>query len=109
MTLAAFRRRPKATTAAELLDRVIRLVPPRPALAPLGAGPEQSLPAPVFLSTRSAPQSRPAPTPLFARPVASQPRAAELAYETRDWAPAERGRLTAALYEGYTLQTLRIA
>ena len=45
----------KATTAAELLDQVIRLVPPRPALAPL--------PAPVFLSARIAPQSRPAPKP----------------------------------------------
>ena len=37
------------------------------------------------------------------------PSAVELAYETCDWAPAERGRLTAALYEGYALQTLRIA
>jgi hypothetical protein len=39
----------KAATASELLDRVIRLVPPRPALAPSEASPRQSLPAPVFL------------------------------------------------------------
>ena len=95
----------KAASAAELLDQVIRLVPPRPALTPL--------PPPVFLSARIAPQSRPAPksapTPLFSRPVTPQPSAVELAYETCEWAPAERGRLTAALYEGYALQTLRIA
>jgi predicted RNA methylase len=94
----------KAATAAELLDRVIRLVPPRPALAPL--------PAPVFLSEWIAPQSRPAPrsAPLLPQ-LSTAPRAsaAELAYETYAWAAAERGRLTAALYEGYALQTLRIA
>jgi predicted RNA methylase len=94
----------KATTVSELLDRVIRLVPPRPALAPLSA--------PVFLSPRIAPPSRPAPklasTPLLPR-VASAPSTVELVYETCAWAPAERGHLTAALYEGYALQTLRIA
>ncbi|MGE3282588.1 MAG: strawberry notch-like NTP hydrolase domain-containing protein [Alphaproteobacteria bacterium] len=90
----------KAATSAELLDRVIRLVPPRPALTPI--------PAPVFLSARSAPQSRPAST-LLPQRVAPAPSAAELTYETCTWAPAERGRLTAALYEGYALQTLRIA
>jgi predicted RNA methylase len=95
----------KAATATELLDQIIRLVPPRPALTPI--------PAPVFLSERVAPQSRsalkPATASLFPHRVAPRLSAAELAYETCVWAPAERGCLTAALYEGYALQTLRIA
>ena len=45
----------KAATAAKLLHQVIRLVPPRPALAPLSA--------PVFLSERIAPQPRTGPRP----------------------------------------------
>ena len=32
-----------------------------------------------------------------------------LAYETVDWAPAEDGRLSDAIYEEYGLQTIRIA
>ncbi|HKD31323.1 MAG TPA: strawberry notch family protein [Xanthobacteraceae bacterium] len=32
----------------------------------------------------------------------------ELAYETVDWKPAESGRITDALYEGYALQSIRI-
>lgn len=44
------------------------------------------------------------------RPVVAAPAvdAVELAYETCDWQPAERGRLTDALYEGYALQSIRI-
>jgi hypothetical protein len=94
----------KAATASELLDQVIHLVPPRPARAPSGSSPAQALPPPVFLPARIAPQSRPAPPPLLRR-VAPAPSTAELAYEIPDqvrdrlceWAPAERGRLTAAL------------
>ena len=36
------------------------------------------------------------------------PRRVELAYETVDWTPAEGGRITEALYEGYALQSIRI-
>jgi predicted RNA methylase len=53
------------------------------------------------------------------RKPAGQPRAVtgvslervgtELAYETVDWKPAEGGSLTEALYEGYELQSIRIA
>ena len=93
----------KATTAAELLDQVIRLVPPRPALGPS--------PRPrVSIGTECAAVAARAETGTGAAVSAScrtsSRRAAELAYETCDWAPAERGRLTAALYEGYALQTL---
>ena len=40
----------------------------------------------------------PAPVPDFA----------ELAYEIREWTPAVSARLTASLYEGYALQSIRI-
>ena len=40
-------------------------------------------------------------------PIAAD--AVELAYDTRDWAPAEGGRISAALYEPYALQSVRIA
>jgi predicted RNA methylase len=95
----------KAATASELLDQVIRLVPPRPALIPL---PSPLLPL-ISKAASPKPASRPAPASLFPHRIAPQTSAVELAYETCTWAPAERGRLTAALYEGYALQTLRIA
>ncbi len=94
-----------AADAAELLDRVARLVPPR---APVtGASP---LPAPVVpvradrRRGRSLPRrssnlvKRPAPAPDFV----------ELAYETREWTPGASARLTASLYEGYALQAIHI-
>ena len=68
------------------------------------------LPAPAVFPARaltaavesSAPQlalvKRPAPAPDFA----------ELAYETCEWTPAGSARLTASLYEGYALQSIRI-
>ena len=40
---------------------------------------------------------------------ATEPTGIELAYETADWKPAEGGRITDALYEGYALQSIRIA
>ena len=48
---------------------------------------------------RAAPVPAAAPVP---------PAGVELAYETIDWAPAEAGRITEALYEGYALQSIRI-
>ena len=43
----------------------------------------------------------------IAAPTAD-PAAAELAYETVAWTPAEGGRITEALYEEYALQSIRI-
>lgn len=43
-----------------------------------------------------------------AAPLA-EPEGVPLAYETVDWAPAEDGRLSDAIYEEYGLQTIRIA
>ena len=39
----------------------------------------------------------------------ADPAAAELAYETVAWTPAECGRITEALYEEYALQSIRIS
>ena len=47
---------------------------------------------------RSRSVNRPAPAPDVA----------ELAYETCEWTPAGSARLTASLYEGYALQSIRI-
>lgn len=43
-----------------------------------------------------------------AAPLA-EPEGVPLAYETVDWAPAEHGHLSDAIYEDYGLQTIRIA
>ena len=43
-----------------------------------------------------------------AAPLA-EPEGVPLAYDTVDWAPAEDGRLSDAIYEDYGLQTIRIA
>jgi hypothetical protein len=50
---------------------------------------------------------RPIATPT--RPAPSEPASVELSYETIDWAPDERARLTDAIYEHYGLQTIRIS
>jgi predicted RNA methylase len=95
-----------AADTAELLDRVTRLVPPRPPVT----GTTQ-LPAPNVSPLRTSTAPRPkAPTPPLTpgnRP-ASTPDVAELAYETCERMPAGSARLTASLYEGYALQSIRI-
>ena len=75
-----------AADAAELLDWVARLVPPRAPVAgasPLPAPPSFRVRAPVAAESSprrsSSSSSRPAPVPDFV----------ELAYETREWTPAE--------------------
>jgi hypothetical protein len=95
-----------APNAADLLDWVARLVPPRPPVT--GASP-MAAPA-VFPVRATAPRpkaslpqlnlvKRPAPAPDFV----------ELAYETRNWTPGASVRLTTSLYEGYALQAIHIA
>ena len=92
-----------AAAPAELLDWILRLVPPRAAVT--GASP---LPAPAAFPARTASTSRPtSPAPqlaLIKRP-ARAPDVVELAYDTREWAPGA-SRLTASLYEGYALQAI---
>src|SRR3546814_21113898 len=61
------------------------------------------------MQTMAAWPVRPRAAPILAPAPAVVPDAVELAYETLDWTPAEAGRLTDAIYEPYTLQSLRIA
>ncbi|MDA8051005.1 MAG: strawberry notch family protein [Rhodospirillales bacterium] len=114
-----------AAGASDLLDWVLRLVPPRPPLA-LPSPPEAPLPArlPAPAPKAKARQLRtagpragfavspsPAPSPALvpAADRTSEPEAIELAYETCEWAPGSgAARLTASLYEGYALQAIRI-
>ena len=94
-----------ATDAAQLLDWVSRLVSERqPIAAP-------SLPIsramfPSRAATTARPKS-PAPQLALVKRPAPMPDVVELVYETRDWTP--EARLTAGLYEGYTLQTIHFS
>ena len=91
-----------ASDVATLLDWVIRHVPPRPTMAASPAAPPAT-PAcrPSF--------ARPAPRAIPPQPIGPAPEdAVELVYEPCCWAPAEDGRISEALYEGYGLQSIRI-
>src|SRR6202040_4056133 len=64
--------------------------------------------APIAARTMAV---RPAPntgSPRRSAAATIEPAAIELAYEAVDWAPAEGGRITEALYEGYGLQSIRV-
>ena len=91
-----------AANAAELLDHVTRLVPPRAAVADAAPLPSSVVQVRPVRAKAIPPQfalvKRPPPAPDFI----------ELAYETCDWTPAAGARLTASLYEGYALQAIRI-
>ena len=91
-----------ASDVATLLDWVIRQLPPRAAMAASPAIPPAT-PAGRPISTHPAP--RPAPTHHIG-PVAAD--AVAVAYDPCDWAPAGDGRISEALYESYTLQSIRI-
>lgn len=87
----------------DLLDPVIHNVPPRPTLSQPGARPATAVAVPA-VPVRAAIR----PSAAVAPPIVAA-NAVELAYETVDCAPAEGGgTLSEALYEGYTLQSIRI-
>ena len=92
-----------ARNAATLLAWVTAQVPPRQPIAARGtaATTARFLPA----RTRSVCSPRRVTVPASA----TEPTGVELAYETADWKPAEGGCITDALYEGYALQSIRIA
>ena len=92
-----------APDAATLLEWVSTCVPAR--LPVDGAA---ALPAPVH-PVPVRPSRRPARRPLAVAGSSLDQEGTELAYETVDWKPAEGGSLTEALYEGYDLQSIRIA
>ncbi|MDA8249023.1 MAG: strawberry notch family protein, partial [Rhodospirillales bacterium] len=93
-----------APDAARLLEWVTRLVPPRPALSA----------PPVAVATRAArsvppraivPHPHPLPT---RQPEPAIDPGAPLAYEVRAEPPPEHGRISDALYESYSVQTIAI-
>jgi hypothetical protein len=92
-----------APDTATLLEWVMSNVPSR--LLVDGA---VALPAPIH-PVAVRPNRRPARQPLAVAGSSLERAGTELAYETVDWKPAEGGSLTEALYEGYDLQSIRIA
>jgi predicted RNA methylase len=91
-----------ASDPATLLEWVIRHVPPRQAVARISPIVPTSLRIARSASRPRAPICKP-PTP---RTVESA--AIDLRYETMDWEPVDRVSLSDAIYEGYTLQSIRI-
>ncbi len=114
-------------TRLTVIDRVPaddpRSLPASPGMAPdvvtLLQWVTSHVPARLPLHGTALASSVPPATVVSRRKPARQPRAVagdslervgtELAYETVDWKPAEGGSLTEALYEGYELQSIRIA
>ena len=95
-----------ANDTAILLDWVTRLVPARTAvkLAPT-VGRTSAPIAARMAATNPLPSGG---SPRRSAAAVIEPAAVELAYEAVDWAPAQSGRITEALYEGYGLQSIRI-
>ncbi|WP_333825693.1 strawberry notch-like NTP hydrolase domain-containing protein [Pinisolibacter sp.] len=93
-----------APDVATLMTWIETQVPPRrPAALPSTRAPLLPIPAPR--ARRSLRESvRPHPSAA----TSSEPQGIEFAYETVDWTPPEGTRLTEALYEDYTLQSIRI-
>jgi len=94
-----------ASDARVLFDWVTALIPPRPAVT--------TAVAVTTTTQRIAPRRRATQRTLPSRttysPVAAEPAAVELTYETIDWTPQSGGRITDALYEEYALQSIRIS
>ncbi len=91
-----------APDVATLMGWVRQAVPPR---VPMAAIPEP-LRTMVARPVIGRGARRPAAKPVAAAPV--EPAAVELAYETRDWSPPAEVRLTAGIYEPYTLQSITL-
>jgi predicted RNA methylase len=95
-----------ASDTATLLDWVVRHVPARPpvALPPAYAGVVRKPQIPAKAGARACYPARASAGP---RPADVGSMTAEVAYEACDWTP-EGSRISDALYEGYTLQSIRI-
>ena len=91
-----------APDVATLLGWVRRDLPPR---APVAA-PVVPVENPLLARAANRRPTRRAVAPASASPTPDP--AAELVYETRDWAPAADARLTAGIYEPYALQSIAI-
>jgi predicted RNA methylase len=91
---------PCAENAAELLARLIELLPPR-----------LEVDGKIGLGTAAKPTVARKVAPIARRPqpvISAVPDAVELTYEPIEWKPAEGADLTDALYEGYALQSIHI-
>jgi predicted RNA methylase len=91
-----------AADPAMLLDWVTRLVPARYAVKPTSGRPLPLAP-PVRRISASLPiaNSR-------TRPAVVEAEGVEVAYEAIDWTPLEGSQISDALYEPYTVQSIRI-
>jgi predicted RNA methylase len=91
-----------APDAATLLSWVMQHVPPRlPVAAPVAVRVPSRLGVPRTV--------RPFASRTSSLSSSTKPEAVELDYKTVEWKPAEGGRITEALYEGYGLQSIRIS
>jgi len=95
-----------ASDTAILLDWVTRLVPARAAVKLAPTVGRTGVPTAARMATTNPLPS--AGLPRRSAAVVIEPASVELAYESVDWAPAQSGRITEALYEGYGLQSIRI-
>jgi len=88
-------------------DWVTRLVPARPAVTAVPPVGRRKV-APIV---RRAPAAAPSRRRLdrAAAVAAREPAGVEIAYETIDWMPADAGRITEALDEGYAPRSIRIS
>ena len=91
-----------AANAAMLLDWVTAQVPPRLPVA-------TAIAPRIAVRPLAARPNNPARRPISVPASTIEPEGNELVYETVDWKPAGGGRITEALYEGYGLQSIRIA
>ena len=95
-----------ASDTAILLDWVTKLVPARAAVKLAPTVGRTSAPIAVRMAAANPLSSGGSPRRSAAAVI--EPAAVELAYEAVDWAPAQSGRITEALYEGYGLQSISI-
>ncbi|MUZ65267.1 bifunctional class I SAM-dependent methyltransferase/DEAD/DEAH box helicase [Agrobacterium vitis] len=89
-----------APDVATLLRWIAEQLPPRPPIA--GAPIAITTPKTVrgYLARAASTSPR--------RAAPAEPEGVELAYDVVEWAPAETGRITDAIYEEYGLQSIRI-
>jgi hypothetical protein len=93
-----------AADVATLLGWISAYVPPRLPMTPMVPPPAASAPVPRTVRgylARNAAGSAP-------KISLADPEGVELAYDTINWTPPEGAHLTDAIYEEYTLQSLRI-
>ena len=93
-----------ASDVGMLLDWIAERLPKR---APIGMAAARSSSPSIVRQPRQIPSTASRPLRSTMLPAPDEP-VVELAYETVDWAPTERGSLSDAIYEGYALQSIRI-